>query len=271
MTSNIFDDAIQEIWYTVIDTTKEFFETMDGVDYGETKNEIDYYNFLVDNPIIFSSPDGSFNISDIGGPTLTSGQTKANGIKVINSLMNLLGLTKEQAAGIAGVMTAESGINPHIVNAGEKSGKYTSSSANNTGAPYGDKHCPWSYGAGICQWTFTQRKESAIMGGLKVSREQAKKIIMGGGIESLSLDDQIKMLAYELETSYKHTLNGIKKCSSAARSAATFYCHSIAGYSSSDEPASNDEIAAMNKKYNTVGADNQINKGMKYAEGYMQG
>jgi len=83
--------------------------------------------------------------------------------------MKDLNLTKAQAAGIAGVLTAESGINPSAFNKKEKAGTYTSSSANNKGAKYGEKNSPWSYGAGIGQWTFTDRKEKAIMGGLGVN------------------------------------------------------------------------------------------------------
>ena len=202
-------------------------------------------------------------------PMISTGQTKANAQLLISKLMNDLGLTKAQAAGIAGVLTAESGINPGSVNIGEKTGKYHSSNANNKGTPYGTKHSPWSYGAGICQWTFTSRKETAIMGGLHVTKERAIQIIKGGGIESLSLEQQISMLEYELRNSYKYTLRGILKCNGASQSAATYYCHAIAGYSTSSEPASHEEIRKMNAKYAKVGANSQINKGMRFAEGYM--
>lgn len=202
-------------------------------------------------------------------PILTSKQSKDNANKVIQALMQELGLTKAQAAGIAGVLTAESGVNPNIFNKGEKNGTYKSSSANNEGKPYGDKHCPWSYGAGICQWTFTQRKETAIAGGLGISKQSAKNIIINGGIESLSLNDQIKMLIYELKTAYKATLQGIKKCNSPEDAAATYYCHAIAGFSSSVNPASKEEINKANAKYAKVGAVSQINKGMGYAKGLM--
>lgn len=200
---------------------------------------------------------------------ISSGQTKANALVVMSMLMNDLGLTKAQAAGIAGVMTVESGVNPHIVNAAEKKGTYKTSGANNEGTPYGTKHSPWSYGAGICQWTYCDRKEKAIMGGLGVSREEAIKIIKTKGIEGLSLEQQIKMLEYEFKTSYKYTLAGIKKCDSAELAAATFYCHAVAGYSTSTEPATSKEIAAQNAAYAKVGANSQINKGMAYAKGYM--
>lgn len=201
---------------------------------------------------------------------ISSGQTRANALFVISMLMKDCGLSKAQAAGVAGVMTAESGVNPKIYNRGEKNGTYKASGANNEGAPYGNKHCPWSYGAGICQWTYTDRKEKAIMGGLGISKQQAVSIITHGGIESLSLEQQVKMLEYEFRTTYKYTFEGLKKCTTAQQAAATFYCHAIAGYSTSTNPASQQEINKKNAAYHKVGAQSQINKGMAFAEGYMK-
>ena len=263
-TENIYDTAIKQINHMKVNLLKECYEYL-GIDFGETKNNIVYHNYLAEDNLEFVGGNGLDSVDAM----ISSGETKANGEAVIRSLMNDMGLTKEQAAGIAGVMTAESGVNPHIVNKGEKAGTYKSSGANNEGTPYGTKHSPWSYGAGICQWTFTDRKEKAIMGGLGVSRDEAIRIIKGGGIESLSLDQQIKMLEYELNTSYKYTLQGLRKCSNASQAAATFYCHAVAGYSTSTEPASQAEIDKKNAAYSKVGANSQINKGMAFAEGYV--
>lgn len=262
-----YDDMVEMIPNLKLQLIKEIYESY-GEDLGPVNNEIDYKNYLINNPpTVFNGYDS--DVDDVGDPLIASGQSKANGLKVIESLMSLLGLTKEQAAGIAGVLTSESGVNPNIVNKGEKLGTYKSSSANNEGTPYGTKHSPWSYGAGICQWTFCDRKENVIMGGLNVTRERAKEIIINGGIESLSLDDQIKMLAYELKTTYKATLEGIKKCKKPEESAATFYCHNVAGFSTSTNIATQAEIDNANKKYESIGAQSQITKGMKYALGYV--
>lgn len=212
---------------------------------------------------------GTSSISQVN-MHISSGQTKINALKVISMLMNDLGLTKAQAAGIAGVLTAESNVNPHIFNKGEKNGTYKASGANNEGAPYGHKHSPWSYGAGIVQWTFTDRKEKAIMGGLGMSREQAVNIITHGGIESLSLEQQVKMLEYELNTTYKYTLAAIKKCTTAQQAAATYYVRAVAGYSTSTAPVTQAEINKKNAAYAKVGGNSQINKGMGFAEGYMK-
>ena len=279
--NNVFDmdNAIEILPRLRINLIKEIYETL-GINLGNTNNEINYMNYMI-NDLDQISMFGTDNIGndEFGGafggshspgpPMISSGQTKTNAAIVMNMLMQDMGLTKEQAAGIAGVMTAESGINPNIWNKGEKNGTYPSSSANNEGAPYGQKKCPWSYGAGICQWTFTQRKESAIMGGLGVSRDEAIRIIKGGGIESLTLQQQVKMLEYELRTTYKYTLTGLKKCTTAEQAAATFYCHAIAGYSTSTNPATQSEVDRMNAKYSHVGANSQINKGMRYAKGYV--
>ena len=263
-TENIYDTAIKQISHIKLNLLKECYEYL-GIDFGETKNNIIYHNYLAENNLEFGGGNG-INGADA---MISAGETKANGESVISALISDMGLTKEQAAGIVGVMTAESGVNPRIVNKGEKAGTYKSSSANNEGTPYGTKHSPWSYGAGICQWTFCDRKEKAIMGGLGVTREDAINIIKHGGIEALSLEQQIKMLEYELSSSYKYTLQGIKKCNSASQAAATFYCHAVAGYSTSTEPASQAEIDRKNAAYSKVGANSQINKGMAFAEGYV--
>lgn len=203
-------------------------------------------------------------------PMLTSGQMRANALKIMSVLQAQLGLTKQQAAGIAGVLIAESGCNPQSFGRQEKAGTYHSSGANNEGTPYGTKHCPWSYGAGICAWTFTQTKEKVLMGGLGISRENAVAIIKGAGIESLSLDQQIQMLVYYLKVMQKNTLIGVTKCDTASLAAATFYCHAVAGYSSSTQPATQTEIAEKNRAYAKAGAQSQINKGMSFAEGLMR-
>lgn len=260
--------------YMQLDLLKESLESL-GIDFGYNTNEVEYRNYMVNNPIVIeevhNDPAGGID-GMLGGnpPTLTSGEQKANGEKIISILMSDLSLTKEQAAGVVGVIVAESGANPGAFNKGERNGTYRSSSANNTGGAYGTKGSAWSYGAGICQWTFCDRKEKALMLGLGVSREQAINIIKTQGIESLPLEQQAKMLVGELRNTYKATLEGIRKCSTASQAAATYYCHSVAGFSSSREPASQAEINKMNAKYSKVGATSQINKGMSFAEGFMK-
>lgn len=264
------DNCIEMLKYMQLDLLKEVLES-EGDDYGLNVNDVEYKNFLVEDPIEFTEVDYSYEYSDFGGDGSTttynvSVNMKENAAVVMNALMSRLGLTREQAAGVAGVLAAESGINPHVWNKGEKNGTYKSSSANNRGTAYGTKTSPWSYGAGLCQWTFCDMKEKVLMGGLGMTRQQAQKLIMGAGIESLGIEDQSKMLAYYLSSVCKPAYEGIKKCSSPAQAAATFYCHAVAGYSSSTNPATQAEINKMNARYGHVGANNQINKGMSYAQ-----
>ena len=195
------------------------------------------------NHLHITSIGGNLDYSD---SLQSTGDSRKNAELIIDFLMRRLGLTRAQAAGIAGVGMAESGCMPNNYNRAEKAGTYKSSAANGAG-----------YGAGVWQWS-NQRKNKALA-----------LIGKPGPIENLSLGEQCEMLARELEGSYKATLEGIKKCSSAAQSAATFYCHSIAGYSRSTEPATQAEIDRDNARYAKVGGNSQINKGMKYANGLM--
>ena len=176
-------------------------------------------------------------------PQQVKGDSLENGKRVISTLMSRLNLSKEQAAGIAGVMMSESGINPASYNKAEKSGKLKGSSANGAG-----------YGAGTLQWS-NSRKRAA----LKLIGKE------GSNIEDLSLEDQVEMLARELEGPYKSTLAGIRSSKNASEAAATMYCHNVGGFSSSINPATKQEIEQMNKRYSKF-AHNIVNRGMSYAE-----
>lgn len=177
---------------------------------------------------------------------ITKQQVLANGSKVINSLIDRLGMTREQAAGVAGVIMAESGLNPASYNKAEKAGTLKGSKANGAG-----------YGAGMLQWSMG-RKDAVL-----------KLIGKNKPIEELSIDDQIDMLIGELQGPYKNTLEGILQCKTPSEAAATMYCHNVGGLSSSRLPATQAEIDAMNKRYSKF-AKNQINKGMDYAEELFQ-
>ena len=162
---------------------------------------------------------------------------------IINTLMQRLSLTKEQAAGIAGVMMSESGLKPSAFNKNEKAGKLPASSANGKG-----------YGAGLIQWSGT-RKNRAL-----------QLINKTGNIESLSLEDQLEIVCRELEGPYRSTLNGIRASKTPSEAAATMYCHNVGGFSSSSSPATKSEISNMNKKYKKFVPDGIVTRGMRYAE-----
>ena len=131
---NESDIIINELNNVILNIYKLSLEDQ-GYDLGYKKPKIEYRNYwIADNQVgsLFgdSRLDGGdfmgiINSDGTASPMISSGQTKENALKVIEGLMSLLGLTKEQAAGIAGVLTAESGVNPHIYNKGEKRCDYT--------------------------------------------------------------------------------------------------------------------------------------------------
>lgn len=67
---NIYDEAIKEFRHLQIDLIKECYETL-GIDLGITDNEIEYHNYLVDDPIKFYSGYGEGGLggvnSEFGG------------------------------------------------------------------------------------------------------------------------------------------------------------------------------------------------------------
>ena len=175
---------------------------------------------------------------------ISSTQALQNGKVVIDTLMTRLNLTKDQAAGVAGVMMAESGLNPAAYNKQEKAGKLKASRANGAG-----------YGGGILQWSMDRKRTTLA----SIGKE-------GYNIEDLSLEDQLEMLIKEFEGPYKNTLEGIKNSTTASQAAATFYCHNVAGFSSSKAPATQDEIDKVNKRYAKFGNSAVVNTGMDFAE-----
>ena len=175
-----------------------------------------------------------------------------NQIICMEYLRDNLGWTDYQCAALVGCMIAESNINPSAINKGEKNGTLKSSGANNEGKPYGDKHCPWSYGAGIIQWTYTNRKENALMLGLGIQKDKAVTIIKGSGIEALPLDHQLKMVCAEItKGNYKDNFKiVIEKCENLKEAVAAVYCRYLGGYSSKTTIPTDSDISRLDKNYN---------------------
>lgn len=174
---------------------------------------------------------------------ITKQQQLSNGKKVISLLTKRLNLTQQQAAGIAGVIMSESGLNPGNFNREEKAGRLTTSKANGAG-----------YGAGMLQWSMG-RKANAL-----------QLLGKNSPIESLSLEDQVEIIARELEGPYKEALQGIRSSKTASQAAATMYCHNAAASSRSPYPATQVEIDTINKRYSKFGNPHLVNDGMNYAE-----
>lgn len=66
-TKNIYDTAIKQINHIKVNLLKECYEYL-GIDFGETKNEIVYHNYLADDPITINTNDGTYENGDNGSP-----------------------------------------------------------------------------------------------------------------------------------------------------------------------------------------------------------
>ena len=157
-------------------------------------------------------------------------------------------------AALVGCIIAESSITPSAINKGEKNGTLLSSSACNKNTEYGTKNSPWSYGAGIVQWTFCDRKEKALMVGLGFTKQQAIDLIKSKGIESLDLETQLKMVCAEITKGmYKNNFaEAIKKCKNLKEAVATVYCRYLGGFSSKTTPANDSDIKRLDKAYDVA-------------------
>ena len=173
-------------------------------------------------------------------------------------------------AALVGCMIAESNIIPSAVNKGEKNGTLKSSNACNKDTAYGTKTSPWSYGAGIIQWTFCDRKEKALMAGLNMSIEQARKLIQSTGIESLSLEQQLQMVVGEISKGmYKSNFGVVMpKCNSLKEAVAAAYCRFLGGFSSKTNVPTDADIKRLDKSYNITNSKDisGFNTRLKYAE-----
>ena len=172
-------------------------------------------------------------------------------------------------AALVGCMIAESNINPSAYNKGEKNGTLKSSSACNKNTSYGTKTSPWAYGAGIIQWTFTDRKEKALMIGLGMNQLQAQQLIKGAGIESLSLEQQLKMVVAEIKNGlYKNNFGVVMpKCNTLKEAVAAVYCRFLGGFSSKTTVPTDADIKRLDKAYDSANSKSisGFNTRLKYA------
>lgn len=173
-------------------------------------------------------------------------------------------------AALVGCMIAESNITPSAYNKGDKNGTLISSSACNKNTPYGTKTSPWAYGAGIIQWTFTDRKEKALMIGLGYTQQQAQKLIKGAGIESLSLKQQLQMVVGEITNGMYKSNFGIvmPKCQTLKEAVSAVYCRYLGGFSSKTSVPTDSDIKRLDKSYDAANAKAISGFGirLKYAE-----
>lgn len=129
---------------------------------------------------------GGFSAGFYGGYSprpvnISNSQQKANGASLMKFFKSdSLGLTTEQAAGLAGVLYAESGWNPGSFNRVEAAGR----GARGTGGG--------NYGAGLAQWTF-ERKHKMLNWYNQTHGTRFSKV------EEIPLAGQAEMIAHELK------------------------------------------------------------------------
>lgn len=121
-------------------------------------------------------------------------------VQVANNLYKNGRFTKEQAAAIAGVMIDENNVDPTSYNKAEKAGK----GAKGTGG--------FGYGAGIGSWTFADAKNALLT---------ASGYAANTPIESLSLDDQVKLLITDSNGRMKKYYDALRRTGNIEDASAT--------------------------------------------------
>ena len=121
-------------------------------------------------------------------------------VQVANNLYKNGRFTKEQAAAIAGVMIDENNVDPTSYNKAEKAGK----GAKGTGG--------FGYGAGIGSWAFADAKNALLT---------ASGYAANTPIESLSLDDQVKLLITDSNGRMKKYYDALRRTRNIEDASAT--------------------------------------------------
>lgn len=197
---------------------------------------------------------------------ITNGNDLAQSMEIRDRLMKELGWKDYMAAALIGCVYGEAGgFKPWMVNVGEKSGSLRSSRAcyNKPGSsePYNGAY---SYGAGIIQFTFWNRKLRAaqivaaknggLIHGMKPEEflmaidgpgkrtctkpsawQKAAKVDYKGGIENLTLDEQFDVLIGELINNYPAINKSVKMSKNLQEALAVIYCGYIGGFSNKVE------------------------------------
>lgn len=179
-------------------------------------------------------------------------------------IMRELGWKDYMAAALIGCVMAEAGgFKPWMVNVGEKSGTLKSSRACYNGPKLspeerGHYNGAYSYGAGIIQFTYWDRKLNAVKivaaknggrvrgmtpeeflmdidgPGMRTCPkpsgwQRAKKADYKGGVENLTLDEQFDVLIGELINRYPAVNASVKMSTNVHEALAVIYCKYIGG------------------------------------------
>lgn len=144
----------------------------------------------------------NFDWRNVKVPEVT-GTSMSRAVEVAKYLNQNGGFTKEQAAACAGVYIDENDCNPTKVNTAERDGKGAKGTSG------------FGYGAGIASWTETNFKNTALtQAGFKEYTP----------IETLSLQDQCKMIIGNANGNMKKYYNALKRCANIEDASATAVC-----------------------------------------------
>lgn len=123
-------------------------------------------------------------------------------IDIVQYLVDALGITREQAAGILGNLYHESaGLNPAAYNKLEKAGIHPNSKANGAG-----------YGAGIVQWSLDRKPRILDYINKKYNKNYTS-------IEESLLEEQLDALVYEMQSFYGNVITALKKTTTSDEAA----------------------------------------------------
>lgn len=236
-----------------------------------------------DNPVIKVTNDNDYRQS----------------MAIRDRLMRELGWKDYMAAALIGCVYGEAGgFRPWMVNVGEKSGSLTSSRACYKGPRTSSNElshydAAYSYGAGIIQFTFWDRKLRAATivakknGGLvhgmtpenflkaidgpgrrtcinPSAWQKATRVDYKGGIENLTLDEQFDVLIGEIKEVNPAINESVKRCQNLQEALAVIYCNYIGG------SYKKVEIPSPEKVQKTVFAYMRANPKSKEKDHYMK-
>ena len=163
--------------------------------FNETPNYVESRT-KYESPYIYSS---SSKRSPVGMNVGSGLKDRMNTAMEFFTNPNGLGLTPDQAAGIVGVLSAESKLIPSIVNKAEKHG---------TARDRGIKFLPKGYGAGIAQWTNPTSKDTRKDQILNfINKNFGKRY---NNIEDANLYEQLSAVQHDLEVNRPRTLDMLR-------------------------------------------------------------
>lgn len=152
-----------------------------------------------ETPAYETANTSNVNTSKVNIPKV-NGTALSRAVTVANFLIKNAHLSKIQASAVVGVYIDENDCNPSSYNKAEKNGKGASGTDG------------FGYGSGIASWTHVEFKNMALtQAGFKAFTP----------IESLSLEQQSKMVLGNINGNMKKYYNALKRCNTIEDASAT--------------------------------------------------